>query len=248
MNVDVVRKIAHRLMGLGIVQETPERIDLQCSIDATRFKIDMLLRRLSVIASTIFTEALQALTDSDRQIADDAIRREDEADMMYWLSLRLLLSAQRDRTTMDKIGIQEPSHILYYGLISRYLELIGDRAEYIAHRAMEFMSRPREKTSKSIMNRILNMGELAHNVFLRAMDCVFTANIEVANDLLEISRAIRREHDSLLKELPENVVLRTIAWEIDRIADHGASVAVIAINMALEKPSNICYTEMPARA
>jgi phosphate uptake regulator len=243
MNVDEVRKIAHRLMGLGIVQETPERIDLQCSIDATRFKIDMLLRRLSVIASTIFTEALEALAESDQQLADDAIRREDEADMMYWLSLRLLLSAQRDRTMMDKIGLQEPSQILYYGLISRYLELIGDRSEYIAHRAIEFMSRSRQKTSKSIMNRISNMGELAHNVFLKAMDCVFTGNIEVANDLLEIARAIRREHDSLLRELPEHVVLRTIAWEVDRIADHGASIAVIAINLGLEKPSNICYSE-----
>ena len=243
MHIDEVRKITHRLMGLGIVQETPEQIDLQCSIDPTRFKIDMLMRRLSVIASTMHMEAIQALTDSNKELAEDAIRRGDEADMMYWLSLRLLLSAQRDRTMMDKIGLQEPSQILYYGLISRYLELIGDRSEYIAHRAIEFMSRPKEKMTKNLMSRISNMGELAHNVFLRAMDCVFTGNIEVANDLLEIGRAIRREHDSLLKELPEHVVLRTIAWELDRIADHGASIAVIAINLALEKPSNICYNE-----
>lgn len=239
--VEEVRKIAHRLMGLGIVQETAEQIDLQCSIDPTRFKIDMLLRRLCVIASTIFIEAMQTLTESNMEMGEDAIHREDEADMMYWLSLRLLLSAQRDRTMMDKIGLQEPSDILYYGLITRYLELIADRSEYIGRRAIEFQSHSKEKSSKHMMNRISNMGDLAHNLFLKATDCIFTGNIEIANDLLEIARAIRSEHDSLMRELPEHQLLRAVTWELDRIADHGASIAVIAINKALEKPSKICH-------
>ena len=226
MQVDEVRKITHRLMGLGIVQETPKQIDLQCSIDPTRFKIDMLLRRLSVIASTIHSEALQALAESNQELADDAIRREDEADMMYWLALRLLLSAQRDRTMVDKIGLEEPSHILYFALITRYLELIADRSEYIARRAIELQTRGKEKTSRHLMARITSMGELAHNVFLKAMDCVFSGDIQVANNLLEIARAIRSEHDKLMQELPELPVLRTVVWELDRIADHGASIAV----------------------
>jgi len=242
MHVDEVRNIAHRLMGLGIVQETPQQIDLQCSIDPTRFKIDMLLRRLSVIASTIHTEAIQALTEANHELAEDAARREDEADMMYWLALRLLLSAQRDRTMSDKIGLEEPSQILYYALITRYLELIADRSEYIARTAIELQTRSKEKTSKQLITRIANMGELAHNVFLKAMDCVFNGDIEVANDLLEMARAIRSEHESLMKELSELPVLRTVVWELDRIADHGASIAVIAINKALEKPSKICYS------
>lgn len=240
MQVDEVRKIAHRLMGLGIVQETPTQIDLQVSIDPTRFKIDMLLRRLSVIASTMHTEAIQALTESNQELADDAIRREDEADMMYTLALRLLLSAQRDRTMGDKIGLEEPSHILYYGLVTRYLELIADRAEYIAKRTIELQTRGKEKASKHLMNRIANMGELAHNVFLKAMDCVFTGNIEVANNLLEIARVIRDDHERLMEELPQLPILRTVVLELNRTADHGASIAVIAINKALEKSSTVC--------
>jgi len=240
MHIDEVRKITHRLMGFGIVQETPEQIDVQCSIDPTRFKIDMLMRRLSVIASTIYTEAMQALTESNLELAEDAIRREDEADMMYWLSLRLLLSAQRDRTIGDKIGLDEPTQILGYTLITRYLELIADRAEYIARRAIELQSHGKEKASKHLMTKIANMGELAHNVFLKAMDCIFNGNIEVANNLLEIARDIRSEHERLLKEVPELPTLRTVILELNRIADHGSSIAVIAINKALEKPSKIC--------
>lgn len=242
MHIDEVRQITHRLMGLGIVQETSQKMDLQCSIDPTKFKLDMLVRRLSVIASTMHIDAMQALTESNQELADDAIRREDEADMLYWLALRLLLSAQLDRTLGDKIGLEEPSHILYYTLITRYLELIADRAEYIARRAIELQTRGREKASKQVMTRIANMGELVHNVFLKAVDCVFNGDIEVASNLLEIARAIRSEHEKLLREVLELPTLRTVILELNRIADHGASIAVIAVNKALEKPSKICYS------
>ena len=238
-HVDEVRGITHRLMGLGIVQETSERIDLQCSVDPTKFKLDMLMRRLVVIASTIYSEAMQALMESDRDLAQDAMRREDEADMMYWLAIRLLLSAQRDRMVADKIGLEEPTHILYYGLISRYLEVIADHAESIARRAVEFKGGER-RGGRQALRDIASLGELAHNVFLKSMDCVFTGDIDVANNVLEITRVIGSESEKLLKTLPEMPILRTIVLELARIADTGAGIAVIAINKALEKSSKIC--------
>jgi len=243
MHLDEVRKISHRLMGLGIVQETPERIDLQCSIDPTRFKIDMLIRRLSVIASTINLEAVQAFTE-DLQLAEDAIRREDEADMMYWLAIRLLRSAQRDRATADKIGLEEPSQIVYYVLIARHLELIADHAENIAKRAIEFKTRGKEKMGREMISKVINLGEMAQNVFVKAVDCVFSGDIEIANSVLEITKVIRNEHERLMKELPESPILRTVFLELARIADNGAGIAVIAINKALEKPGKICSVKM----
>jgi len=225
---------------LGIVQETPHEIDLQCSIDPTKFKIDMLMRRLSVIASTMTTEAMQALTESNQELAEDTIRREDEADMMYWLAIRLLLSAQRDRIIADKIGLEEPSHILYYALITRYLEMIADYAEDIARRAIEFKTHGRERALKQVMSKIVNLSELAQNVFLKAMDCVFNGDIAIANNVLEITKVIRNEHERLMKEFPESPFLRTVVLDITRIADNGAGIAVIAINRALEKTSKIC--------
>ena len=238
-HIDEIREITHRLMGLGIVQETPERIDLQCSVDPTKFKLDMLMRRLVVIASTIYSEAMQSLVESNIELAEDAIRREDEADMMYWLAMRLLLSAQRDRVVADKIGLEEPSHILYFALISRYLEVIADHAENIARRAIDFKSAER-KGGRHAMRDVVSLSELAHNVFLKAMDCVFTGDIDVANNVLEITEVIGHEHERLMKEFPELPVLRTVILELARIADTGAGIAVIAINKALEKSSKIC--------
>jgi len=240
MHTEEVRRISHRLMGLGIVQEMPERIDLQCSIDPTRFKIDMLLRRLAVIASTMNLEAVEALTEN-LELAEDTIRREDEADMMYWLAIRLLLSAQRDPTIADKIGLEDSSQIVYYALIARYLELIADHAENMARRAVELRTHGKERASKQVMSKIVNLSDLAQNVFLKAVDCVFNGNVELANNILEITRVIRNEHERLMKELPESPILRTLISEVASIAENGGDIAVIAINRALEKPSK--YTQ-----
>jgi len=239
-HVEEVRRMVHRLFGLGIVEETPNRIVLQCSIDPAKFKIDMLIRRLSVIASTMQSEAVQALLDFDPKLAEDAIRREDEADMVYWLAMRLLLSAQRVRAIAEKTGLEDPLHILYYGLIIRYLELIADYAENIARTAINFEERCKERLSKHVINRIDNLSELAHNIFLKAMDCFFTGDIKIAHSLLEIRKSIKKEYEILMKELPEIPHLRAVIWTLTRIADNGAGIAMMAINKALEKPSKIC--------
>ena len=106
--------------------------------------------------------------------------------------------------------------------------------------AIEAQTSGKERPTRHFMTRIASMGELAHSVFLKAMDTVFTGDIEIANNLLEIAREIRNEHELLLKELHEFPLMRTVVIELDRIADHGASIAVIAINKALEKSSNVC--------
>jgi len=243
IHAEEVRQITRRLMGLGIVQETPQQIDLQCSIDPTKFKIDMLLRRLSIIASTMNSEAMQALTESNQEMAEATFRLEDEADMMYWLATRLLISAQHDRIIADKVGLEEPSQILYYTLIARYLEIIADHAEDIARRAIEFKNHIKERANRQAMRKIMNLSEMAQSVLLKAMDCLFSGNIEIANNVLEITKVIRSTHEKLMAELPESEILRTIVLDLRRIADNGAGIAVIAINRALEKPSKICYAE-----
>ncbi len=239
-HVEEVRRMVHRLFGIGIVEGTPNRIVLQCSIDSAKFKIDMLIRRLAVIASTMQNEAVQALLEFNPNLAEDAIRREDEADMVYWLAMRLLLSAQRVRAIAEKTGLEDPLHILYYGLIIRSLELIADYAENIARTAIEFKESCKEKLSKHMVDRINNLSELAHNVFLKAMDCFFTGDIKIAHNLLEIRKNIKKEHEILMKELPQIPHLRSIVWTLTRIADNGAGIAMMAINRALEKPSKMC--------
>jgi phosphate uptake regulator len=241
-HIEEIRGIMRKLIGLGIIEETPDRITLQCSVDPRKFQLDMLLRRLSIISLTIVKEAVQALADFDASLAEDAIRREDEADMMYLLAMRLLVSAQRKREVAEEIGLKDPLHILYFGLMLRYLELIGDYAEEIARRVIELSQKYKEKLPKWVIERISNLNDLAHDLVLKSIDCFFIGDIKIANSVLEMLSFVELERDRLMQELPEIPHLRLILWNITRIADNGASIALTAINNALERKTKICST------
>ncbi len=152
-HIEEIRGIMRKLIGLGIIEETPDRITLQCSVDPRKFHLDMLLRRLSIISLTIVKEAVQALLDFDDSLAEDAIKREDEADMMYLLAMRLLFSAQRRREVAEEIGLDDPLQILYYGLMLRYLELIADYAEEIARRVIELLQKYKDRLPQWVIER-----------------------------------------------------------------------------------------------
>lgn len=234
------RRIMRKLIGLGIVEETADRITLQCSVDPRKYSLDMLLRRVSTISLTIVKEATQALIDSDISLAEDAISREDEADMMYLLAMRLLISAQRRREVAEEIGLKDPLHILYFGLMLRYLELIADYAEEIAHRVVELLRRHPNRLPKWVIERIGQLNDLACDLVMRSVDCFFIGDIKVANSILEMQKFIESERDKLTQKLPEIPHLRLILWNITRIADNGKGIAFIAINNALERKTKIC--------
>lgn len=238
--VNETREIMPKLLGLGIVEETAERITIQCSVDPRKFKLDMLMRRLSVISLTVVKEAIQALVDSNISLARDAISREDEADKMYLLAMRLLISGQRKKQVAIEIGLKDPLHVLYFGLMLKYLEVISDFGEEIARRVIELLQKYENTLPRQVIEKMNHLNDLAHDLVLKSVDCFFVNDLRIANNLLEICAVIKLERDDLMKELPEIPHLRLILWNISRIADNGASIALIAINNSLERKNKIC--------
>jgi phosphate uptake regulator len=240
-HIKEIRGIMRKLIGLGIIEETSNHILLQCSIDPKQFQLDMLLRRLSIISLTIVKESIQALVKFDESLAKDAIDREDEADMMFLLAMRLLVSAQRKKEVAEAIGLTDPLHVLYFGLMLRYLELIADYAEETARMVIDLIQKERNVLPKWVIDRINNYNKLAHDLVVKSIDCFFTGDIKIANTILETLTVIEHERDRLTQELPETPHLCCILWNISRIAYNGAGIAIKAINNALEKGTKICW-------
>ena len=232
--VEEVRGTVRKLIGLGILEETPTNILIQCSIDPTKFQMDMLIRRLSLIASTIYTEAMQSLLEKDTALATDAINREDEADMIYFLATRLLVLAQRKRDLAEKIGFTKLVLMPCTCLILQFLELIADYSEDIAKRAIE-LEKYKAAINTATLEKIYHLGELTQTIFQKAVDCVFTRDLRIANSLLEMHDVLESEFEQEMRELPEIPYLRTIVSNLSKIADKGALIAKLAINTTLMK-------------
>lgn len=234
--VEEVRGIVQKLIGLGILEETQNSILLQCSIDPTKFKLDMLMRRLAIIASTMLSEVIQAFVDNNEELAKESMSREEEADKIYYLAVRLLLLAQSKPEVAENVGATDILFIPATRLILQFLELIADYSEDLAKKILAFNTY-RGKISEEIIREISHLGDLTQAIFQKAMDCIFSRDLKIANGILEMHRSLYDRIDRLMTELPEIPYLRAMISCLNKIADLGASIAEIAINRSLEKPS-----------
>jgi len=230
--VEEVRGIVKRLIGLGILEENPKNILLQCSIDPTKFQMDMLIRRLSMITSTIYSEAMQALLEKNVDLAMDAISREDEADIIFFLATRLLVLARQKRDLAEKIGFSKIILIPCTCIIVQYLELIADYSESLAKVVIN-LEKHKVEISETTLQKIDHLSELTHNIFQKAVDCIFTKDLNTANSLIEMHEVLERRIEQEMYKLPQIPYLRTIVSTLSKIADKGAIIAKLAINTAL---------------
>ncbi|MEM2419976.1 MAG: hypothetical protein QXL38_03205, partial [Candidatus Bathyarchaeia archaeon] len=95
----------------------------------------------------------------------------------------------------------------------------------------------RNKITENTVLDIQHLADLAQIIFQKAVDCLFTGDLKVANGVLEMQKVLELESDKLVLALPEIPFLRAMISCLTKIADLGASIADIAINRALEKPS-----------
>ncbi len=246
-HVEEVRDITSKLMGLGIMEESSKRMVLQCSIDSSKFPIHTLIRRLYIIASTIHKEAIQALLDRNYEFAEDAIRRENEADRLYWLIVRLLLSSLKDRSIAEKIGVEDPRQITGSRSIAALLERIADWGEIIAKDVIEIGNRM-DHIDDFVIGALSSISEAAYDVCSKAMECLYTGDIKLANiAIMTYEETVEVEEEELVKKMVGNIsnkeacpYLRRVALGIRRIAELGAEISEIAINRVLEKSSKFC--------
>ncbi|MCP8323841.1 MAG: phosphate uptake regulator PhoU [Candidatus Methylarchaceae archaeon HK02M2] len=244
-HLNEIRGILPKLMGLGIIEETPNQVILQCSIDPTKFPINRAILRLYIISSLMQKEAIKALVDGDLELAREVINRENEADTIYYLILRLLCFMEQEKMTGKKGP--SPLMVLDYRVIAQYLERIADWADLIARNLLGIENHI-NKIDESLINEIEKLNNLASNICYNAITSISKSNIKLANEAVkEYKQIIKPEEERLIEkvlccEVEAYVAcrLRLIIYDIRRIAELGSEIAQIAINRVLEKSSKIC--------
>jgi phosphate uptake regulator len=241
-----VRNVAWRLIGLGIIEETSDRMILQCSIDPTRYPLEELMKRLYNIGATMFDEAIESLLTKNASLAEDVLKREDDADMIYWLCLRLILSAQADDSLMEAIGVKRRFELAGNRLIIKDLESVADHCEEIAKTVLELIKNNGtvpSKLSRSIKDYYSGVKEL----YEKTLMALLQRDLESANKALKLMEDVKKKEARIgrlvLEEAknPQNLLsLRIIIYNIQKIMGYAKSISIIAINRYLESPSKLC--------
>jgi len=243
--IQSIREVTQRLLGIGIIEESDRHLLLQCSINPKNFPLETVVRRLFVITSIMFKEILDSLIDGDMELAKDAITREYEADTIYWLLARLLASAQQSRVISESIGISDPMDIVQHSIIAWYLEMIGDRVNNIAESIIG-LHEIRQESDDDLIERLIQIGMIAFTMFDKAVKSVFDKDISVASDAVDLYETVASEESRLLKRFQNGsspdvaVSVSEIAWDLKIIAEHSSAIAEIAIDYVLNGDNEIC--------
>lgn len=243
--IESIREVTQRLLGIGIIEESDRHLLLQCSINPNNFPLETVVRRLFVITSIMFKEVLDSLIDGDMELAKDAITREYEADTIYWLLARLLASAQQSRAISESIGISDPMDIVQHSIIAWYLEMIGDRVNNIAENIIRLQP-IRHESDDDLIDRLTQIGMIAFTMFDKAVKSVFDRNLTVASDAVDLYETVANEESRLLKRFQNGsspdvaASVSEIAWDLKIIAEHSSAIAEIAIDNILKGDNEIC--------
>jgi len=241
-HINAVYKAETQLMGLGVVEETPDRITIRCSVDPEDFDLDNLLERLENTGSTMRGEAVKALAHGNPDLAQRALNRERQANKIFVLLLRLIFTAFDDPSLARAVGLDDGFPLIGYRSVAKNLELVADNAEDIAEIVMDTDGHTLD-VDQGTMRRIREftdqVDDVTANAVTAAVDRDYDATVEVRDQFAEIED---REAE-ILTDLPEMgnddlLEVREVLVSLQQSAQYSMRNAEIAANLALNEQSD----------
>ncbi len=231
---DTVRQM---LIGLEVVEESGDELILQSLLSYEELPLEKAIQRMSRIIKSVQKDSIKAL-QGDVALARDVIQRDNEIDRFYLLIVRQLKAALRDSELANKIGVKRQRDCMGYRLIIKSMERIADHAAKIAEDTIQI-----ESLDSKLYEEICEVSELSQKVFDLSLESLSTRDIKAANRAIakaqESSNLATMINNRIFKtsiSMKEQIYLISILESLRRIAEYGADIAEVVINMGVKEP------------
>ncbi|MBP1955549.1 phosphate uptake regulator [Halarchaeum rubridurum] len=240
-HINAVYKAETQLMGLGVVEETPERITIRCSVDPEDFTLDNLLQRLENTGSTMRGEAVKALAHGNPDLAERALNRERQANKIFVLLLRLIFTAYENPNLARAVGLDDGFSLIGYRSVAKNLELTADNAEDIAEIVLESEGHTLD-VDNATMRQIREFTDEVDELTRLAVEAVVERDYAKHVQCRERFAQVDDLETEMLEALPEMENLRLlrvrdVLVSLQQIAELAMRNAEIAANLALNEQS-----------
>ena len=230
---NLVKDLARRkLVGVEIISDSENEIVLQILVSYSELSVENALRRMCLITASMHNDALKALKDYDKKLAQDVIALDDEVDRFSLYVIRQLKMAVQNERILKDIGLSNPRDCLGYRVVTKFVERIADHAVKIAETVMMI-----NKLDSPVLKRISEMSLLSVSIFNDAVRSLFERNYSLADNTIsraknisfmesELTRTILRKADPA-----EISSLRMIIESIRRTMEYASDIAEIVLNL-----------------
>jgi phosphate uptake regulator len=241
-HINAVYNAETQLMGLGVIEETPDSIAIRCSVDAEDFRLDNLLKRLESTGSTMRNEAVKALAHENPDLAQRALNRERQANKIFVLLLRLIFTAYQNPNLARSVGLSDSFPLIGYRSIVKNLELIADNAEDIAETVLDAEGHTLN-IDQTTMRRIREFTDQVDELTATAVEAAVERDYDTATKVREQFGEMDTREQEILADLPELsndqlLDVREVLVSLDQTAQYAVRNAEIATNLALNEESD----------
>jgi phosphate uptake regulator len=241
-HINAVYNAESQLMGLGVIEETPDSIAIRCSVDPEDFTLDNLLERLESTGSTMRNEAIKALAHGNPDLAQRALNRERQANKIFVLLLRLTFTAFQNPNLARAVGLDDGFPLIGYRAIAKNLELTADNAEDIAEIVIEADEHSLNVDSGT-MRRIREFTDQVDDITERAVEAAVERDFDTTIEVRETFADIEDREQEILEDLPEMdndrlLQVREVLVSLQQTAQYAVRNAEIATNLSLNEESD----------
>ena len=239
--INAVYNAETQLMGLGVIEETPERITIRCSVDPEDFILDDLLERLESTGRTMRNEAIRALDHGNPDLAQRALNRERQANKIFVLLLRLIFTSYQNPNLTQALELEDGFALIGYRSIAKNLELTADNAEDIAEIALDTQGHALD-VDNTTMRRIRDFTDQVNEITEKGVLCAVECDYDLALDVRRLFTEIKDREQEILNdidEIPNKDLLRVreVLVSLQQTAQYAVRNAEIATNLALNEES-----------
>jgi len=229
----IVGDFTRKVIGSEIVEESSTSVTIQDVADHSHLDMRKILRRMHLMSRSMHADAMEALKNCDRTLAENVLARDDEVDRLYWFISKQQSMILRDPAVARKmgIGISEAS---FYLSAAKALERIADHAARIAHSASALSS---ESLNEKLVKGMETYSSTVLSVLDRSVESMLKEDMLTANEVADESEQLRKDGEKLIEQIMNHrvkfaVPFSRVVESLERTALYSVDIAEIAINLA----------------
>jgi phosphate uptake regulator len=227
---DLTRK---KLVGTEIISDSSNEMKLQILLSYPELSVESALRRMCFIAASMHEDAIQALKDLNKELAQDVIALDDEVDRFSLYIIRQLKAAVQSEKVLKDIGLSNPRDCLGYRVIAKSVERIADHAIKIAENVLSLD----KKIDNSTFQKIFEMSSFTKSVFDDSIKSLYRKDYSLADNTVTKAKTIVSMENEAMRIIAKNAEpaqmsgIRMIMESIRRTAEYASDIAEIVLNL-----------------
>jgi len=217
-----IRNSMRRLVGMEIIEEDASHINMQFLLDATTLNPEKILKRMSSLSLSMYTDTSNGLITDDKSNLQTLSNRDVEVNRQYFLLVRLIRSTLVDKRLANAFNL-ENIDILDYRVAANLLENAGDSIVELSN--LIYNSSLSKEHSKKIFDVVKDFNKLAE----KSIDAFIKPDRLLAIEAISLHKKYEKKLSELRttfgnkKQIP--IYFLDLVYMFEKIAQYWADVA-----------------------